>query len=473
MRRLTGLFLAVLLLVGYGSVAAQGIGGASLGDSYYPELGNSGYDVQHYTLDLDVELDSGFLTGLASIEAVATEALSSFNLDFIGLKVTDLTVNGSPATFSREALEMTITPAEPLPVDEPFNVVVAYEGLPTSVSPAAIPIEMGWNQHETGVYVASEPVGSATWFPVNEHPLDKATYTISVTVPEPYVVAANGLLKETVDNGETLTYVWENNDLTASYLVTVAIGDFLIEEQDGPDGLPIRNYFPPDVYDDAAYDFGRTAEMIAFYNEIFGPYPFDAYGVVVADEPLRFALETQTLSLFGLRHVDGKRSSENTVAHELVHQWFGDAVSVADWSEIWLNEGFATYGSYLWEEHDQGYAAFSDTMQQIYMIIDMAGPQLVAPGLAPRDDLFNGGVYIRGAMTLHALRARIGDDAFFAFLPAYYETYRDGNATTEGLIAIAEDISGQDLGEFFDAWLYDPALPPIPELDWYPAPRDE
>ena len=378
-------------------------------------------------------------------------------------------MNGQPTAFTREGLELTVLPAAPLPVGEPFTVEVAYEGVPEPVSPSAIPIRMGWNRHPGGVYVASEPIGSATWFPVNEHPLDKATYTISVTVPEPYVVAANGLLMETIDNGSTLTYVWENDDPTASYLVTVNIGAFVLEEQEGPDGLPIRNYFPESVYEDAVFDFGRTAEMIAFFNEIFGPYPFDAYGVVVADQHLGFALETQTLSLFGLRHVDGMRSSENTVAHELAHQWFGNAVSLADWSDIWLNEGFATYASYLWEEHDKGPDIFADMMHQMYMLLASAQGLMPPPGSPPPGDLFNGSVYIRGAMTLHALRAEIGDDAFFELLPAYYEAYKFGNATTEGFIALAEEISGQDLGAFFDGWLYDIALPSIPAYGWEPT----
>lgn len=468
MRRITALVLALALLGG-GVVSAQGPGGPSIGDSYYPELGNGGYDARHYTLDLAVNMTTGRLEGLATLEAIATESLTSFNLDFSGLSVMSLRLNGEPVAFERDGLEMTILPAEPLPAGEPFTLETRYEGVPEAISPQAIPIRMGWNRHSKGVYVASEPVGSATWFPVNEHPLDKATYTISVTVPQPYVVAANGLLVETIEDGRMVTYVWENSHPTASYLVTVNIGEFMIEEQAGPDGLPIRNYFPASVYEEAVYDFGRTPEMITFFSEIFGPYPFEAYGVVVAEQALGFALETQTLSLFGLRHVDGMRSSENTIAHELAHQWFGNAVSLADWSEIWLNEGFATYASYLWEEHDKGPDVFANMLRQFYMFLTASQGMMPPPGAPPPGDLFNASVYMRGAMTLHALRARIGDEAFFALLPAYYQAHEFGNATTADFIALAEEISGDDLGEFFEGWLYSLALPPIPELGWEPA----
>ncbi|MBN2471606.1 MAG: M1 family peptidase, partial [Anaerolineae bacterium] len=275
MQRILALLL-VFALLGGGVASAQGPGGPSIGDSYYPELGNGGYDARHYTLDLAVNMNTGRLEGHALLDAIATEDLSSFNLDFSGLSVMSLRLNGEPVAFERDGLEMMVLPVEPLPAGEPFTVEARYEGVPVPVSPEAIPVRMGWSYHSKGVFVASEPIGSATWFPVNEHPLDKATYTIRVTVPEPYVVAANGLLVETIDNGRTVTYVWENNHPTASYLVTVNIGDFVLEEQEGPDGLPIRNYFPASVYEEAAYDFGRTSEMLAFFSEIFGPYPFDA-----------------------------------------------------------------------------------------------------------------------------------------------------------------------------------------------------
>jgi aminopeptidase N len=464
MKRFLLLMLAMLLTVG--SVAAQGPGSPGLGDSYYPALGNGGYDVQHYTLDLDYEVEANFLTGTATLEAIATSDLSAFNLDLAGMHIGTITVNEAEADYSRSGTELTITPAEALAEGDSFTVVITYEGLPQPVRPEAIPVQMGWNHLIDGAYVASEPVGASSWYPVNEHPLDKATYTIEVTVPEAYVVAANGLLAETLDAGETITYVWEHAYPAASYLVSVAIGDFVLEAQEGPDGLPIRNYFPPDLAEDAAYDFGRTDEMIALFNDLFGPYPFEAYGVVVADANLGFALENQTLSLFGRPAVDGERGNEEVVAHELAHQWFGNSVSLSDWSDIWLNEGFATYAQKLWLDHTDGAERFENEMRGIYAFLKRMEEVLPPPGAPQPDDLFNVSVYIRGAMTLHALRARIGEEAFFEFVRTYYDTYAYGNATTPDLIAIAEDISGEELDDFFQAWLYEQALPPIPELGW-------
>jgi aminopeptidase N len=351
----------------------------------------------------------------------------------------------------------------------PFTVTITYGGVPQTIRPPAIPIRMGWNAGDGGVYVAGEPVGAASWYPVNEHPLDKATYTVRVTVPAPLVVASNGLLQETIENEDgMLTYVWENSHPTASYLVGLNIGDFVIVEQEGPGGLPIRHYFPPDIAEDAAYDFGRTPEMIAFFSDLFGPYPFEAYGAAVTNEELGFALEIQTLSLFGRRHVDGERSSEVTIAHEAAHQWFGNSVSLADWSDIWLNEGFASYGHYLWLGHTEGDAVFEAALRRAYDGLAEQQESWPPPGSPSPDDLFSQSVYVRGAMTLHALRQRVGDEAFFTILRTYYDTYKYANAATEDFIRIAEEVSGEDLTAFFDAWLYQQALPPIPELGWSP-----
>jgi len=557
----------LIVLVGVSSAAAQGPdqGADGIGDAYYPQLGNGGYDAQHYTLDLVVDVERNTVEGSATIDALATQPLATFNLDFAGPEVEAVAVNGAPVEYDHQDRELVITPAAPLADGEPFTVEVTYRGQPQPVRPEALPVQMGWIHYGTGIVVAGEPVGASGWYPVNEHPLDKATYTLRVTVPEPYVVAANGLLQETVSQGDGVTYVWEATDPIASYLVTVNIDDFVIQTENGPDGLPIRNYFPADIADEAAADFAPTADMIAYFSSVFGPYPFEAYGVVVADTRMGFALETQTLSVFSRNWVTDSRSIEETVAHELAHQWFGNSVSLAQWRDIWLNEGFATYASWLWFEHSAGPAAMDQAVTRTYQGIvegtrqhtitvtrsqlvdhvaqsapdaatlapdalaevarlllpaEDAGPVVAdllpggvagadlpdwihnlpfqqvtlggaelarlgellgfdawggrdlrllyspfaPPGLAPPDDLFNPGVYYRGALVLHALRAQVGDDVFFDILATYYDRHAYGNATTADFVAVAEEVSGEDLGAFFDAWLAGPVLPDIPEM---------
>ena len=442
-------------------------GAPGLGDSLYPGFGNGGYDVQHYGLDLTVDdVSTGALTGVTSIGANATQDLGSFNLDFVGFTVEDIVVNEQPAAFSRNGQELTITPVMPLQAGETFTVEVTYSGAPEQLESVALPVLTGWVTFDGGSYVVSEPDGAANYFPVNDHPLDKATYSFRVTVPKPFEVAANGVLAETIDHGDTTTFVWEARDPMASYLATVNIGEFDVEIEDGPNGIPIRNYYAAGLEEAIRKPFAHQAEMLALYSEIFGPYPFEVYGSVVMDAEIGGALETQTLSNFGLDaiNLEDLPRTEQTVAHEAAHQWIGNSVSLADWSDIWLNESFGTYAEGLWVEHTTGRAALDRWIRDRYQYVVDSREELSPPGKPPADKLFNGGVYDWGALALHALRLEVGDEAFFEILRTYYDRFKGSNVRTSDFITMAEEVSGQDLAAFFDSWLYNEEIAPIPAL---------
>ena len=432
----------------------------TIGDTFYRGLGNSGYDVQHYALDINVNMDTKEISATAALNATTLRRLDAFNLDFQGLNVDKVSVNGAEVQYSRDGREMKVTPVDPMAENSTFQVVVTYNGIPSAQEHDESPIKEGWNTYEGGVYVASEPSGAATWYPVNDHPCDKATYTMRVTVPEPYDVAANGVLKETIDSGDTNTFVWEASNPMASYLVTMNIARYDKVEEKGPDGLLIRNYFPETWPPEQRNSFADTAEMIEYFNTIFGQYPFEAYGVVVVDLDLGFALETQTMSLFGKNVGLGRNSADEVVAHELAHQWFGNSVSLQTWKDIWLNEGFATYAQYLWLEHKQGKQAFENQMRGVYGFAENG--DFPPPGDPPPENLFNAGVYVRGALALHALRKEVGDDTFFNILRTYTDRYKYGNATTDDFITLSEELSGKDLRKFFAGWLEAENMPPMP-----------
>jgi aminopeptidase N len=442
-------------------------GSPGLGDSYYPGFGNGGYDVTHYTLDITVnDMATSDMTAVTTIEASATQDLLSFNLDFIGFHIASIMINGAPADFSRKGQELTITPLKPLVMGQSFTAQIQYTGSPEEMTSVALPVQTGWVTVDDGSFVLSEPDGSAGFYPVNDHPLDKATYTFRVTVPNPLEVAANGVLTETLDNGDTSTFVFELRDPMASYLATINIDDFDIETMQSKNGIPIRNYYSADLPKEIRKPFARQGEMLDYFSEIYGYYPFEVYGSMVMNTEFESALENQTLSIFGIDMIDinDLEDTELTVAHELSHQWFGDSVSLADWSDIWLNEGFATYSEGLWIEHLDGREALDDWVKSQYMDVVNYPQYFVPPGDPPADDLFNEGVYVRGGLTLHALRIEVGDEAFFKIFRTYFARYKNSNVTTGNFIAVAEEVSGKKLTDFFDAWLYSERIPPIPAL---------
>jgi aminopeptidase N len=433
-------------------------GATGVGDQYFPDAGGGGYDVEHYDIDLTWHPDTGRVDAETTVTARATEALSSLALDLVGLDVTAATVDGEPATVARSGeRDLVLAPAEPLPAGEEFTATVTYGGPPGSL-PEVDPIAPGWFADAEGeVYTAFEPTGAATLFPANDHPSDKAAYTFRVTVPDGTEVVANGLHRETVPGDGMATWVYEMTDPMASYLVQVAIGDFDIVESTGPGGLPIRHAIDSDVGLDDMATLDRTAEMIDVLDDMFGPFPFATYGGLVIDQQINYALETQTLTLFG----PFSAGDETTVVHELAHQWFGDDVSPALWKDVWLNEGFATYAEWLWSER----TGSDDADTIAHRVDESGGSDLDLPPADPGpNDLFAASVYERGALTLHVLRRTIGDDAFFTVLRTWVERFGGKSPSTADFEALAEEISGQELTPMFDAWLRAPTAPRLD--DW-------
>lgn len=478
--RLTWFLLMLLMLPMMAWAQDEASPGADgLGDSLYPQLGNGGYDVLHYDIALAVDMSANRVSGTARITALATQPLSAFNLDFQGLQVDSVLVDAQPATFSRTGGELTITPSVPLEAESEFVTEVAYSGTPRSLlNMSGVVGLVGWSYSDGSVYTAGEPVSASTWFPVNEHPLDKALYTFRITVDDRYVVAANGINTEQISADGQTTYVFEVNHPMASYLATLNIDEFVERRETLENGLLIRNYFPVQLEGAADEVFSRQAEMIAYFSERFGPYPFDVYGVVVSNAQLSFALETQTLSFFSRSLVENSDSltQQFVIAHELAHQWFGNNVSIGDWSDIWLNEGFATYATWLWIEHDLGRTFLENYVEEQYAFISGASlseygftEQQIAEQLASwpiltepdPDYLFHHVMYIRGALVLHALRLEVGDETFFNILRTYHERLAGSTARTSDFIAVAQEVSGKDLADFFDGWLNQREAPPL------------
>ena len=452
---MTRAILAVLVLVLATACAASDArhGAAGLGDSYYPGLGNGGYDVQHYELSLIIDPRSNRLDGIALIEALATEELLSFHLDLWQLTVESVEVNGDAAEFQHEGLELIIAPAETLASGELFKVRVVYGGEPEGVPSEAMPMPddvagMGWIRDGENIYVVSEPNGAPSFVPCNDHPLDKATWSLRVEVPEPWVAVSNGVPEPVAEyRTPRRLFVWNANDPMAPYLVTLAIAPFEVEETWLTPEFAVRNYWLPEMAEQGREGMARTADILAYFSEIFGPYPFESYGAIVTDAPIPGALETQTIPIYGKG-----AATESVLAHEMAHQWFGNCVAVSDWSDIWLSEGFATYASWLWTAHDKGQEVLDTRLERMsgMVLSGRFGPP-TDPGA---DNLFSPGVYVGGAWVLKELHEAVGDDMFFEILRTWVERFHDGNASTEEFIALASEVSGSDQRPLLETWLY-------------------
>lgn len=330
-------------------------GASTAGDPYVPSHGNGGYHVESYELDLDYRVNSNRLSGKATITAVANQALSRLTFDLSGLRVAKVSVNGRRAArYIHRAGKLHVTPQAAIMDGAEFVVDVQYAGNP---KPEDSPWgELGWEELTEGVIVASQPSGAATWFPCNDHPGDKAHYRITVTTDSPYQVVANGRLVSRRVKASRTTWVFDQAAPMATYLATVQIGRYdVLDLAASP--VPIRAVLPAAHLRQFRTDFGRQQEMMKLFCRQFGPYPFEGYTVVVTDDDLEIPLEAQGISVFGSNHVDGRRTSERLVAHELAHQWFGNSLTPSTWQHIWLNEGFACYAEWLWSEASGGLTA--------------------------------------------------------------------------------------------------------------------
>ncbi|MER6383887.1 M1 family metallopeptidase [Streptomyces sp. NPDC001250] len=435
-------------------------------DRYFSHHGTYDHHTLAYDLHLTYDPAGGSLDGRAYLHAVAARPLRQVELDLAHLTAWTARIDGTPVRPRQRGHKVYLPSPHPLPAGTRFTVEVGYRGRPAPVgSPFG---QIGWDRtgdRHGGTLVASQPLGAPSWFPCNDRPDDKAAYTFRITVPHGHHALANGTLRErrATGTGECLTY--HHPGPMAPYLAALYTGRFAHQTWravDSASGRTItgRNHYPAHLSREARHDLARQPEMLAAFTGWFGPYPFETYGAVVVDAEVDQPVENQTLPVFGSNHIDGARGSETLVAHELAHQWFGNSVSLRDWRDIWLNEGFATYGEWLWSEHIGEDSA--DTIARAeWRSLHRRKQDLVLADPGPHR-IFDDRVYTRGACTLHALRLALGDARFFPLLRTWHEAHGGASATTTAFITHATHNSPHLAPPLLHSWLYESPLPPFP-----------
>jgi aminopeptidase N len=428
-------------------------------DPYLPANGNFGYRVSRYELELVYKVTINRLSGAATITAVTLAALRTFTLDLSdALSVTKVSVNGErPAHFRLSSGKLHIALADALPAGAAMTIGVRYGGTPRPIH--SYWGEVGFEELTNGVLVAGQPNGAASWFPCDDHPSAKASFRIQISTESPYYALANGeLLSRRVRAGMT-TWTYEQAEPTSTYLITLQIGSY-IRRRMTKNGVQMHVVLPDRLHHNFEQDFADQPKMMKLFVKLFGPYPLSTgYTVVVTDDDLEIPLEAQGISIFGANHCDGQGSAERLIAHELAHQWFGNSVTAKRWRHIWLHEGFACYAEWLWSEHSGGRSA-DDWAQYFHQRLAGSPQDLLLADPGPRD-MFDDRVYKRGALTLHTLRGRIGDESFFALLRDWTTRYRHSSAVTDDFTGLAANYAHESLRPLWDAWLYSTRVPAL------------
>ncbi|MEW2416642.1 M1 family metallopeptidase [Streptomyces sp. NPDC046866] len=442
-----------------------------IGDPLFPQLGNPGYDVLSYDLSLTYKDNQTPLEAVTRIDARALEPLERINLDFTHGTVASAEVNGLPAAFETVGEDLVLTPATPVVASGPLHVTIRHTSDPRGIA------DGGWVPTEDGLAMANQADAAHRVFPCNDHPADKAYFTFRITAPAGKTAVANGVAGALPLRiaGAATTWTYRTLHPMATELAQVSIGDSAVVGGTGPHGLPLRHVVPAADRQRLEPWLKKTAGHVEWMEQRVGPYPFENYGVLIAKAKTGFELETQTLSLFesGLFGGDGYPEwyVEAVMVHELAHQWFGDSVTPRTWSDLWLNEGHATWYEALYAD-GLGTYSMERRMREAYQRSDQwraaggppAAPKPAAPG--EKIGLFRPVVYDGAALVLYALRQEIGAAAFDRLERRWVAEHKDGTAGTADFVRLASAEAGRDLGPFLQPWLYGkttPAMPGHPE----------
>ncbi len=429
------------------STEVAGIEGASVG-----------VDALHYTLDLTFNAQSKTISGSVTGQFETLSAgLTALVLNFYdNMIVSGVTLGGLPLAFTHASNVLTITLDRPYATGEIFEVAVSYSGSPANTGFGSFT----WSSHRGDPIFASlsEPTYGPTWWPSVDDPGDKVTADMIFTVKNTLVAASNGtLISTTPKSGAMTEYHWQETYPIAPYLISIACTNYSTITQSytplaGGSPMLVRHWVYPEHLTEAQGSFAVVPSMIGTLAGLFGEYPFLAEKYGMAIFTFSGGMEHQTATSYGANLVTGTNSFEWIIAHEMSHQWWGDSLTLDDWRETWLHEGFATYSEALYFEVLNGAAYYHSYMNSL------DGGSFSGP-VYDNPNPFGSTVYDKGAWVVHMLRHVIGDAAFFDLLPSYHAAHAYGNVSTTDFRLAAETEWGQDLAWFFDEWVYGAGRP--------------
>lgn len=417
----------------------------------------SGFNVLHYEIEWEIDPDQRLISGrVAAICIVVDPYITDFAFNlYDNMTVNEVTADGEPISFIHADNLVTVLGFETFASGDTVEIAIDYSGTPDSVG-RFNPFTFSTHGSEGAptIYSISAPYYSGTWWPCKDVPDDKATASIHITIPDTLVAASNGRLVNIVPlSGGRHRYDWEEAYPISTYLISIAVSDYLVFSDHytygATDSMEVVYFVYPEDSLKAREDFDITVSLIELYSSIFGPYPFleEKYGMAEANWS-NLAMEHQTCTTYGNAFITGNHRYDRVIAHELAHQWWGDFVTVGDWRDIWLNEGFATYAEALWHEDMGGIEDYKDFMQSRDWRSGFDG------SIYDPNDLYNLTVYWKGAWVLHMLRHVMGDESFFLALKRYREAHAYGNAVTDDFQFECESVYGSSLNWFFQQWIY-------------------
>lgn len=419
----------------------------------------TGFDVTKYDLDLTINEITHYIQGNVLAYVTAESNLTGIDYNLLGgtLSVSDVYVNNVTSTWTHQNgiihIPLNITSGQS------FTTRIIYAGTPGN-SPA--PYNIGILFTTAAVYTLSNPDAGRYWWPSYDHPWDKALIDTHLTVRSDWLASANGLRQSIVDNGNgTRTHNWMCSYPVATYVVGIAAGPY-VEYNQTAGTLPIQNFVLPAQLNNATADFSNVPEMISYFSTVYGAYPFEKYGHSIVPMSTYAAMEHQTQTTIGAAYINGNHTYETIVAHELAHQWMGNSVTPLTMNDVWLKESFATYSEALWISHNAGWTAacnYVNSSIHAYYINweNTNGAHTIYNPVY--NEMFAPPTYQKAASILHMLRLKLGNAAFFNFVQTYYNTYAGSNVITQEIVDMAEQVSGQDLTQFFQQWIYSPGIP--------------